>query len=364
MKLLGAALVAGAAQAIDYNYNVYGLQDAFIPYDCYGETNRLYGAQKGNYLSDRTLMTGLDAYKHKLTKVTACVDQCSQKVQGVMTTWAKWVDGEQTDVKRLNIIGKMSGLYYYDDSVAYAAAGVTVPEEADTHMQLYWFQEASPLFEQMYAVNRFEGRLFTDAWRTPRQEMFGYADLDGSGSLNEAEAKEFLRKVREYDGKYRDAGDTIDHNVLYERVDRHWKACTKLAGTPDSMTFADYENLEKITNAWFEDDKLTATGWVSDEIGTSKLNGLCSNLDIDEDDRVVHAGLRYTNDGVTSLVMQTVKTPEWSVSGSGYTEAYEQDEYFRFGGDDGDFAGFWGVTDAEDGKVEGLGFIIRDSKCT
>ncbi len=101
-------------------------------------------------------MIGLDAYKHKLTMVTVCTDLCSDMIQGVMTSWAKWVDGEQTDVKRLNIIGKMSGLYYYDDSVAYTAAGVTVPEEADTYMQLYWFQEASPHNEQLYAVRKFE----------------------------------------------------------------------------------------------------------------------------------------------------------------------------------------------------------------
>ena len=139
MKLIGAALAVSAAQAFDFEYADH---TPMIPYDCYSETPRLYGSENGNYVSDRDLMIGLDAYEHQLTRVTVCKDTCEGNIQGVMTTWAKWVDGVPTDEKRLNIIGKMTGLYYYDDSVAYAAAGVTVPEEADTYMQYYWFQEA------------------------------------------------------------------------------------------------------------------------------------------------------------------------------------------------------------------------------
>ncbi len=71
------------------------------------------------------------------------------------------------------------------------------------------------------------------------------------------------------------------------------------------MTFSDYENLEKITNAWFEDDKLRATGWVTDKETDLQdgnyVNGVCKNLHIDEDDRIVHGSIGYTRDGVNAL---------------------------------------------------------------
>lgn len=77
--------------------------------------------------------------------------------------------------------------------------------------------------------------------------------------------------------------------MTYERVDRHWRALTALSGTPDSITFASYENLEKIMDAWYTDGKLQATGYLSGYTGDSRVNGLCSNLELDENDRIVGA---------------------------------------------------------------------------
>ena len=107
------------------------------------ETDYIHGNESNSKVSDLLTMTGLDARNHDLVQVTACVNQSTGLLSGVTTSWAKWSGGVQTDVKRLNIIGQMSGLYHFNDSVS-------VSEEADYTLQEYWFQEASPVQEEWY----------------------------------------------------------------------------------------------------------------------------------------------------------------------------------------------------------------------
>jgi hypothetical protein len=46
-------------------------------------------------------------------------------VSGVVSTWAKWVGGVQTDLLRMNVIGIMSNLAGYDDNAPLTADGKT-----------------------------------------------------------------------------------------------------------------------------------------------------------------------------------------------------------------------------------------------
>ena len=134
MKLLATALALTAGQALaNQNYTTY------IPFDCYREDGVVYGNPAGNKVSDYVTMTGLDAYAHKLVGVTACKDNNTGLISGITTTWAKWSNGSQTDIKRLNIIGKLSGLYDFEDD-----SSAAINETADYILQQYWFQEASP----------------------------------------------------------------------------------------------------------------------------------------------------------------------------------------------------------------------------
>lgn len=127
MKLLATLLALGAGQAYaDTEYATY------IPIDCYSEDTAMSGNPNGNLVSDYRSMTGLDAYSHKLVGVTACVDNKKQIISGITTKWAKWSNGQQTDVKRLNIIGKLSGLYHFSD-------GTSVNDDGDELLQRYWF---------------------------------------------------------------------------------------------------------------------------------------------------------------------------------------------------------------------------------
>ena len=88
MKLLATALALSAGQALAHtDYSVY------IPFDCYSEDDNMYGNPDGSKVSDYLTMTGLDAYAHQLSQVTACVNRETGLLSGVTTSWAKWNNG-------------------------------------------------------------------------------------------------------------------------------------------------------------------------------------------------------------------------------------------------------------------------------
>lgn len=110
MKLFAAALVAATASASGF--------ETYIPYDCYHESARVYGTRTDKKVSDMDIMTGLDAYAHRVSGITACLDLETNLISGVTTTFGKINEADltYTDVKRLNLLGNMSGLYHYDDN--------------------------------------------------------------------------------------------------------------------------------------------------------------------------------------------------------------------------------------------------------
>lgn len=91
-----------------------------IPFDCYTESERVYGKKQGNRKSDIDLISGLDAGSSRLTTLTACIDNDSNLISGVTTSYDLGkpdfdrVLGAEYSPKRMNIIGSLSGIHEFD----------------------------------------------------------------------------------------------------------------------------------------------------------------------------------------------------------------------------------------------------------
>lgn len=88
-----------------------------IPYDCYKESNRIYGNDEGTKVSDINLISGLNINNARLTAIAACTDMNTRLISGITSTWGVWdsVNNQWSDVKAMNTIGYMSGLQEFDD---------------------------------------------------------------------------------------------------------------------------------------------------------------------------------------------------------------------------------------------------------
>ena len=62
-------------------------QQVHIPFDCYKESERVYGKKQGNRKSDIDLISGLDAGFSRLTTLTACIDNDTNLISGVTTSY-------------------------------------------------------------------------------------------------------------------------------------------------------------------------------------------------------------------------------------------------------------------------------------
>lgn len=227
MKVFATALALMAGSAVAHTI------DAYIPHDCFYEDTYLYGKTDGTKVSDYLNMTGLDAYAHKLVQVTACRNNQSGLLSGVTTKWAKWENGAQVDAQNLNMIGKMSALYHWSDSL-------NLDDARDYTIQQYWFQEAEPSQEQEYLS--FD--IGSSSWASQRQTLFNNADTNGDGSLDRTEGADFLSRVRPLDFK----DEILDTRA--ERVDQHYDAILALSGG-SSMSFNDYQALESQMKSWY-----------------------------------------------------------------------------------------------------------------
>ncbi len=343
MKLLATALALSASTAFAHtDYATY------IPFDCYSEDDVLYGDATGSKVSDYLTMTGLDAYAHKLVQVTACTNKETGLISGITTSWAKWNNGVQSDVKRLNIIGRMSGLYEFESN--------SFSNDADYILQQYWFQEAEPTQEQDYLQFNNESTIGSSTWTADRQPIFDAADLDGNGKLSREEGRQFLRKVRPLDNKT----EVLD--TRFERVDRHFSAATALSNSTE-MSFNDYKALEEQMQKWYVAGKLASTGYVKNKTDDSELTHTCSNLDLGENDRIIYSMIESSPEGVLSVALQTVKTNEWQVKGDSSRYGYVSKQWRKWADDGIDFAGFMGTV-GSDGDMNSIGFVLRDSNCS
>ena len=118
-----------------------------IPYNCYRESREIFGTDHGVKVTDILDMTGLSAYNHQLSAISTCTDTHIGLITGIVTVWGIWdeVASVWTNQLRLNSIGRMSGLYEFNDQAALEDAGLEpIKEGQDQALQMYWFQEASP----------------------------------------------------------------------------------------------------------------------------------------------------------------------------------------------------------------------------
>ena len=143
MKLFNTVLGLLAAEV------AHGASDIFpfIPFDCYEEGQLLHGNSSGTKISDKSLISGLDIQNSKLKSIASCIDNNTKLISGIVTTWGTWDSNSNawTDVKRMNIIGKLSGLQSFDDQGVMTAADLgTLSSAAKTEFKQYWYQEASP----------------------------------------------------------------------------------------------------------------------------------------------------------------------------------------------------------------------------
>lgn len=256
MKLLAALSVAATLALAHENQQVH------IPYDCYSKSDRIYGQQNGDHIDDMTVMTGLDALNHRLSAVTACRDLNTKLLSGITTIWSQFdAAGNASNTVRLNLIGQLSEYYHYNEAAALGALGVGGIVEANPfQFQAYWFQESAPDKEQFYKQRAFDNAINTNLrdWNTIREAHFNDADFDGNGSLNQDEAREFLKRVRPIDGS------TLNVDTRLEKMDRQFFAARLFnSGNPTEMRYQDYVTLEKVMEAWYVDDKMAKLGNVN-----------------------------------------------------------------------------------------------------
>lgn len=341
MKYLATALALSAGQALAQDYATY------IPFDCYSEDIQVYGNETPNKVSDYLTMTGLDAYAHQLYEVTVCWNNDTDLITGVTTSWAKWVGGSPTDITRLNIIGRLSGLYHWND-------GRNVSDATDYLLQQFWFQDADQLQEQHYRYMGYSNEIGSSAWTSARQTYFSSADLDGNGTLNRAEAHEFLKKVRPHDGKI----DNLD--TRYEKVNRHFDTATSLAGTSE-MSFNAYTDLENWMLTQYNAEKLATVGWVKGENDADEIPHTCTDYTLAENDRIIYSAIQTGPDGIYDIAFQSVNRPYWNANGVADRTNTHTD--FKEWGADHGLAGLMGHVDAN-GDIQSLGWIVRDNACS
>ena len=193
-----------------------------VPWDCYQQTVETYGNPAGKIVSDKNNIAGLDIQNSKLTAISACTELSTGLISGITTTWGIWdsTNSVWTNVKRMNKIGKMSGVQEFNDKQY--MSGVSYTSELDKAIAKYWYQEAAPAQEQWYAdikQARADSSTVNSAWTTDRKAIWQTFDLTtgGNGVLTRAQALDFLKKVR----KEKDGRTVASDNKLL-RVENQW----------------------------------------------------------------------------------------------------------------------------------------------
>jgi hypothetical protein len=114
--------------------------NAYIPYDCYENSVRSYGHKEGVIQSDKTYISARHPVDHKLAQITYCRELETQTIIGLTTTWAKWVGGERTDLKRTDVLGNLSAMYEFDRNTPLVDAGLAELNAAQLFaFETYWF---------------------------------------------------------------------------------------------------------------------------------------------------------------------------------------------------------------------------------
>lgn len=167
-------------------YEPNGNESVHIPLDCFKESERHYGTVKNsNRLSDLEIITGLNINTHRMTAVTACVDNYTNLISGIMTTYGTWdsTGDNLSDEIRLNIIGNMSGIYEFDND---NDAGLSTDQQKASFEKLWW-KEAEPDAEEFFKAKKARD---SPDWDTNVTDAWKLADVDRNNLL---ELKEFTQ---------------------------------------------------------------------------------------------------------------------------------------------------------------------------
>lgn len=108
----------------------------------------------------------------------------------------------------------------------------------------------------------------------------------------------FLTKVRELDRLFYAPASSNALDYVGQSIKNHYFAAASLSSPFESMTFANYQQLEKMMEAWYTAGKLEATGFYnpydpqnSDFASSTKaiesgLFSTCTTVNLDGEDRV------------------------------------------------------------------------------
>lgn len=180
------------------------------------------------------IISGLDALNSQLISVTACVDNHTNLISGITTNYGVWNGDEPTDIKRMNILGNMSGLHKFNID----NAGLTGQQYKS--FEKLWWKTASPDDEE-YMRNVTDGGasglelpLFPNGSNGVVSDMFKRADVDRSGALNLKEFEQFWRGVRDGERRFKtnSSNDYWEEN-FGEKMMAYFEACASLDGTQE-----------------------------------------------------------------------------------------------------------------------------------
>jgi len=212
----------------------------------------------------------------------------------------------------MNVIGNLSALYEFDRNTPLTDAGLSeLSQEQLFAFEPYWFTEASPFQEKFYKDRTIahEDEAVYDAWRLAHQTYFASADVNGDGELTRAEAEIFLINTRKYQqkpeelnivenwGQFSGTTENDDH-----KLDRAWAVLSIMSSPSVTFNFADWINVEKSMETWYNAGLMDATGhaygnYYEHTIGQNgemendygeTLKTQCNTFNLEEGDRIIN----------------------------------------------------------------------------
>ena len=307
------------------------------------------------------------------------MDQSTNLISGVTSEYTVWAkdsdnDGEmtkQTDVKRLNIVGGLSGSYEWSQKDSLKG------QQAASFEKLWW-KRAQPDDEDFSMLKRQDN--YTDNLK----DNFEKADTDRNDKLDLAEFERFFINIRLNEDRYAWTGmenmpngysptdqGAYDQENFGEKMMATFEACCSLNGKEETCSLSNFTKTEDIIRKWYSAGKMDVTGYMYNDISPSNmwLSHECKTLHLDHEDSITYLRVESGTYGVSAIQAQTKKQPQWGVSSSNTregTRSYPNKNYnwIKSGSEfNKELFGFYGYEDAKTGDLNGLGFIVKDTKC-
>lgn len=199
---------------------------------------------------------------HRMTAVTACVNNYTNLISGITTTYGTWTgsgkeaadatydeDGKVVTravtadpyiVKnevRLNIYGNMSGIFDYDSTDPLKLKG----QQKESFEKLWW-KEAEPDNEEYFKAKQDRD----GGWKNEVSRLWTLADGDRNKKLELIEFKRFYTELSEFENRWtqtdglKDMTDETytkyDSFLWGEQMMAWFEACVSLSGSTGPET--------------------------------------------------------------------------------------------------------------------------------